>query len=246
MKRIVFFSDVHLKTKRGKISRLLCQLLDTLHDAEAVYILGDLFDFWIGPEQIPIMECSEIFEKIKSLADSGIKIYFLHGNRDFLLGKMEERLLNVKIIGDAASIQIDGQKVYLTHGDLFCENDTDYIILRHLLRFKPLQFVFKYMVPKTIKLLLARLTRWSSTELVRRKADNTMNISSRAVKRKFEHGYDVIICGHVHKPREVLHKIQGRNCKILVLGDWKDNGSYAEYRDGLFSLKKFEEQPINT
>jgi UDP-2,3-diacylglucosamine hydrolase len=239
MKRIVFFSDVHLRSERGKRSHLLYRFLHSLSDAEAVYILGDLFDFWIGPAQVPLMECREVLEKIRSLSASGVEIYLLHGNRDFLLGKAEEKLLNVKVVGDSASLKLGDKKVYLTHGDLFCTNDTDYLLLRHIFRFKLFQSIFNILIPSRVKLLFARALRQSSSEIVKRKAARTKDISLATVARMFRRGYDVVVCGHMHKARELSRKLRTRDCKLFVLGDWTIEGSYVEYRDGVFSLKKF-------
>lgn len=239
MKRIVFFSDVHLRSEREKRSHLLYRFLHSLSDAEAVYILGDLFDFWIGPAQVPLMECREVLEKIRSLSASGVEIYLLHGNRDFLLGKAEEKLLNVKVVGDSASLRLGDKKVYLTHGDLFCTNDTDYLLLRRIFRFKLLQSIFNILIPRPLKLLFARALRQSSSEIVKRKAARTKDISLATVARMFRRGYDVVVCGHVHKARELSRKLRTRDCKLFVLGDWTIEGSYVEYRDGVFSLKKF-------
>lgn len=240
MKRVAFFSDVHLKRERGKRSHLLYQFLNSLSDAEAVYRLGDLFDFWIGPVQVPLMECREVIEKIRSLSDSGVSVHLLRGNRDFLLGKAEEKLLNVKVVGDSASLRLGDKKVYLTHGDLFCTNDTDYLLLRCAIRFKLLHSIFNIFIPRSLKLLFARALRQSSTEIVKRKAARTIGISPTAVARMFRRGYDVIVCGHIHEARELSRKVRGRDCKLFVLGDWATEGSYVEYNDGVFSLKKFE------
>jgi UDP-2,3-diacylglucosamine hydrolase len=239
MKRTIFLADVHLKRGGGRSAHLLCSFLHSLTDAEAVYVLGDFFDFWIGPAQLPLMECDEVFEKIRSLSNSGVKVYLLRGNRDFLLGKAEEKLLNVKVLGDSLSLGLGGKRVYLTHGDLFFTNDTDYLLIRHFFRLKLIQFLFNILIPRRLKLFLARALRRSSSEFVKRKATRTTGISPAAVSRMFGRGYDVIICGHIHEAAEISYKVRGRECNLFVLGDWGEKGSFVEYSNSVFSLRKF-------
>jgi UDP-2,3-diacylglucosamine hydrolase len=239
MKTTVFFSDTHLEREGGKRTRLLCRFLDSLTDAQAVYILGDLFDYWVGPAQLQMMKCEEVLEKLRALSNRGVKVYLLQGNRDFLLGKAEEKLLNVSVLGDAVSISLGQKSVYLAHGDLFCTNDKDYLLLRHILRFKPFQILFKLLIPSALKLLLARAARRSSSEIVRRKAAKTKGVNPAAVLRIFSRGYDVVVCGHIHEPRQVSYTVGTRKCTLFVLGDWSSEGSYVQYCDGVFSLKRF-------
>ena len=227
---LIFFSDTHLTISLPDRTRQVIDFLKAKSLGSTFYILGDFFDLWIGPKHIELADYKEVLGEIKKLTASGVSINFIPGNRDFTVGPEITSFAGVKVLPEAESIKVDDKKILLTHGDIFCTEDKSYQAYRRLSRARFIKSAYQAL-PATIGMKLGRQVRGYSDEMVPQKTLVSRNVIDSVLRRYFNKGYDVIICGHVHRQerREVMPgKI------LMTLGDWQDKGSYLEYRNGEF------------
>lgn len=216
---IYFISDLHLSESHPKITTLFLQFMQQKAPlAEAVYILGDLFDFWIGDdEQSPLID--EVKQAIRTLTASGVKCYFICGNRDFLIGKRFTRETGMEILPDYQLHNLYGKKTLLCHGDTLCIDDVRYQQFRRKLHQKWRQKLF-LCLPLFIRLNIANKIRAKSQQDKQSKSFEIMDVNPQFTAQKVaEFGAERLIHGHTH--REHIH--QEQSFTRIVLGDWKDN-----------------------
>lgn len=216
---IYFISDLHLSESHPKITTLFLQFMQQKAPlAEAVYILGDLFDFWIGDdEQSPLID--EAKQAIRTLTASGVKCYFICGNRDFLIGKRFARETGMEILPDYQLLDLYGKKTLLCHGDTLCIDDVKYQQFRRKVHQKWRQKLF-LCLPLFIRLNIANKIRAKSQQDKQSKSFEIMDVNPQFTAQKVaEFGVERLIHGHTH--REHIH--QERGFTRIVLGDWKDN-----------------------
>lgn len=239
--RKVFIADAHLRKPGDSNYRTLIRFLDGLKgDTEVLFILGDLFEFWVGYRNNPFTQYLPALEKLRELKESGTHIIYFEGNHDFHMGPYFEKTLGAEIYRGPRIMEINGKKVYLCHGDQVIGNDYGYALLRFLLH-NPLS---KFLIPaapyRLTTRIAERMSRHSSGNHVKRnrKWDYGAIMRSFAAGR-FESGCDVVIGAHFHSP--YLEKSgSGKNEKILLsLGDWKTQFSYGEWNGDTLSLRTF-------
>lgn len=202
-----FISDIHLSADSKDNFSLLLNFLQTKgKDAKEIYILGDLFELWIGDDCTSSYTMA-VSAALKALSELGVKIYIMHGNRDFLLGKNFIEQSGCKLINDPCIIEVNGEKVLLTHGDQLCSEDKPYQRFRKIAQNKIVKNLF-LLLPKSLRKYIANNIRNKS-----KKNKIIIDVSESAVHSWLEQ-YDVrkIIHGHTHKP-EITHN-------RIVLGDW--------------------------
>ncbi|MCX7702744.1 MAG: UDP-2,3-diacylglucosamine diphosphatase [Planctomycetota bacterium] len=243
IKKAVFISDVHLKpSDRGK-SEILRNFLKRINDVEVLFILGDFFDFWVGEEQLKVMDCNGLFKELHFLANNGTRVCFLRGNRDFLLNRRSVRPFGAFMSGSHIEVLLNDKKVSLSHGDNFLLNDEMYLLFRAVTRQPSLKAAFKHLLPYNIKMLFAQCKRKESSASVKRKvrhSERIVELSKRAIIEQFKSGYDVIVCGHVHKPTITHLSIKGNSHTLYTLGDWSsEKGCYLLFDNNKFSLRSF-------
>jgi len=226
----LFISDLHLTADRPDISQqFLSFIQDSAPRAEALYILGDLFEIWLGDDAMTPTH-GIILNAIKSISDRGISVYFMRGNRDFLIGDEFAKACGCEILNDPSVINLYGTPTLLTHGDLLCTDDTDYQAFRAYIR-----------DPKTIKQLMAlsieeriakgREYRAGSQAANKEKPMDIMDVNQDAVLAMLrEHNVEHMIMGHTHRPNEHSFELEGKPAHRIVLGDWHEQGSqvYAD------------------
>jgi UDP-2,3-diacylglucosamine hydrolase len=222
----LFVSDLHLDPARPGITRLFGDFIEgEARGADALYILGDLFEAWVGDDD-PSDTGAFVAEKIRALADSGVPVSFMHGNRDFLLGDDYARRAGMKLLTDPTRIDLHGKPVLLMHGDTLCTDDVAYQQFRAQTRDPAWQAGFLSQ-PLAARLAFAQQARAASQarqgELRHAGTMETItDVSPAAVAAAFEeHGVDTIIHGHTHRP--AVHDAGGR--RRIVLGDWYEQGS---------------------
>ena len=222
----LFVSDLHLDPARPEITRLFGDFIEgEARGADALYILGDLFEAWVGDDD-PSDTGAFVAEKIRALADSGVPVSFMHGNRDFLLGDDYARRAGMKLLTDPTRIDLHGKPVLLMHGDTLCTDDVAYQQFRAQTRDPAWQARFLSQ-PLAARLAFAQQARAASQarqgELRHAGTMETItDVSPAAVAAAFEeHGVDTIIHGHTHQP--AVHDAGGR--RRIVLGDWYEQGS---------------------
>lgn len=221
---VLFISDLHLEAERPDITRAFLHFLATrARTAEALYILGDFFEAWIGDDGMDEFQHS-IAHALRELADSGTRIYLMHGNRDFLIGKAFCREAGCTLLRDPSLIDLDGEKILLMHGDSLCTLDAAYMKLRRWLR-NPLSLFILRNLPLATRHKLARKLRKESRAQTRMKASEIVDVTPAEVERIMrDKGVRILIHGHTHRPAVHELDIDGRPARRIVLGDWDQQG----------------------
>lgn len=228
---VLFISDLHLEAERPDITRAFLHFLSTrARAAEALYILGDFFEAWIGDDGMDEFQHS-IARALRELSDSGTRIYLMHGNRDFLIGKAFCREAGCTLLRDPSLIDLGGEKILLMHGDSLCTLDVAYMKLRRWLR-NPLTLFILRNLPLTIRHKLARKLRKESRAQTRMKASEIVDVTPAEVEKiMHDKGVRILIHGHTHRPAVHELEIDGRPARRIVLGDWDRQGWALEADD---------------
>ena len=222
----LFISDLHLCGARPAITALF---LDFLHRraraSDALYILGDLFEYWIGDEAVEQEEFRSIIRGLRELTAGGTPVFVMHGNRDFLMSHDFERAGGVRLLKDPTRLDLHGTPTLLMHGDSLCTDDTEYMTFRAQVRNLAWQkeFLGKSMAERD---RIVRDFREISKNSTATKKPEIMDVNQKAVESIMrEHGVQHLIHGHTHRPKEHLFTLDGRPTRRMVLGDWYEQGS---------------------
>ncbi|WP_371226633.1 UDP-2,3-diacylglucosamine diphosphatase [Pseudomonas sp. QE6] len=228
---VLFISDLHLEAERPDITRAFLHFLATrARTAQALYILGDFFEAWIGDDGMDEFQHS-IARALRELSDSGTRIYLMHGNRDFLIGKAFCREAGCTLLRDPSLIDLGGEKVLLMHGDSLCTLDAAYMKLRRWLR-NPLTLFILRNLPLATRHKLARKLRKESRAQTRMKASEIVDVTPAEVEKIMrDKGVRILIHGHTHRPAVHELEIDGRPARRIVLGDWDRQGWALEADD---------------
>jgi UDP-2,3-diacylglucosamine hydrolase len=218
---IIFISDLHISLEKTEITkRFLSFLQQRMLTAKSLYILGDLFDAWIGDDDNTPPNPA-IKKALKQLSDSGADIFLLQGNRDFLLGSKFCQATGVILLDDFSVIELQGQNVLLTHGDLLCSDDLAYQAFRQKSRSAEWQCNV-LSKPLFLRLLAAKWYRFRSYFHKRQKTQEIMDVNQDTVRSVMQDfNCDTLIHGHTHRPGQHEFLIEQRSAKRLVLADWK-------------------------
>jgi UDP-2,3-diacylglucosamine hydrolase len=229
---ILFISDLHLDQNRPEIIEYFVTFLKArATHARALYILGDLFEVWLGDDD-EVTAFSEAFEALSDFS-SRAELYFMHGNRDFLVGQNLSAKLNMTLLTEPQLLQLGEQKIALMHGDLLCSDDVDYQNFRKLVRQPEWQQDF-LSKPLSERQNIADALRKESAQAMDRKTTQIMDVNQQTVERTFNHlDIDILIHGHTHRP--AIHQLSG-NKQRIVLGDWHPEASYLSWKQGRFNL----------
>ena len=243
----LFISDLHLDNSRPAVTRAFLQLLEQRAvAADALYILGDLFEVWIGDDDDSELNRT-VIAALRQLTESGTPVYIMHGNRDFLIGEYFCRHSGCQLIPDPYLIDCYGRPLLLMHGDTLCTDDVDYIEFRAQCRSADWQ---RAMLSKPVeeRRALARQMRADSRQASSNKAEDIMDVNQAAVVRVLQQ-YDVrlMIHGHTHRPAVHTVPLGSGNRQRIVLGDWDHYGWLVNYpHDHNYRLEKFVIDPDNT
>lgn len=221
----LFISDIHLGDEHPEISQRFTEFLATeAPTADALYILGDLFEVWIGDDAAQT-EHRPALEALRHLSDGGLPIYIMHGNRDFLLGKNFEAMTGCQLIDDPTVIDLYGTATLLMHGDSLCTDDAEYIQFRNQVRNPEWQHNFlSASVEQRIQ--IARKYRNESMIRNQNKSVEIMDVNSDTVIETMrKHGVTQLIHGHTHRPAIHPIEIDGNASQRIVLGDWYSQNS---------------------
>ncbi len=237
----LFISDLHLDPERPEITRLFGDFLDgEARGADALYILGDLFEAWVGDDD-PSETGTFVADRLKTLVDAGVPVSFQRGNRDFLLGNDFARRAGISILPDPAVILLEDEPALLMHGDLLCTDDTAYQQFRAQTRDPTWQHRFLSQ-PLDARLAFARQARAASQARQGELRDaGTMetitDVSPTTVEEYFtRYGVDTLIHGHTHRPAIHSLQVDGRERQRIVLGDWYEHGSVLRMDAGNIRL----------
>lgn len=221
MSHSLFISDLHLSTDHPHSAELFLRFAtDVAPGAEALYILGDLFEYWAGDDDLGDPFHRRICEALRGLDDRGTRIYIMHGNRDFLMDKELASACNATLLDDPALLDLYGTPTLLTHGDMLCTDDAEYQQFRALVRNGDWQARFLAQPLAQRKALIEQMRMQSRNEK-QTKAMDIMDVNGDAVDALLRrHHYPRLIHGHTHRPAKHLHQPDGRTCERWVLGDW--------------------------
>jgi len=237
---ILLISDLHLEEQRPDITRAFLHFLATrARQAEALYILGDFFEVWIGDDAMTPFQQS-IADALRALSERGTRIYLMHGNRDFMLGKGFCRAAGCTLLGDPSVVELGGERVVLMHGDSLCTRDEGYMRLRRLLR-NPLSLFILRHLPLSTRRKLARKLRNESRAQTRIKASDIIDVTPELIPRVLaEHGVRTLIHGHTHRPATHELEVDGRPARRIVLGDWDQQGWALQVDESGFQQAPFD------
>ncbi|TKA91441.1 UDP-2,3-diacylglucosamine diphosphatase [Halopseudomonas bauzanensis] len=238
--RYLFISDLHLEAQRPDITRAFLHCLDTrARNADALYILGDFFEVWLGDDN-PDPLADQISAALLALSRQGTAIYLMHGNRDFLIGKSFCRRSGCTLLKDPTLIEINDERVLLMHGDSLCIDDLGYMRMRRWLR-NPLSLFILHHLPLKTRHRIGRKLRNESRERTRYKAADITDVNEGEVLRVM-HSQRVttLIHGHTHRPAVHPLEIEGKPAQRIVLGDWDNSGWALEVDENGYRLESFE------
>ena len=232
MQDIVFISDLHLAPERPEMINLFLKFADEVAaKVDKLYILGDFLEYWLGDDD-PALALQPVFDKLTELSDEHkTKLYFMHGNRDFLIGNTFAERCHLTLLDDPSIIDIQNRHALLMHGDTLCTDDIEYQKFRTMVRSQQWQQNF---LSKSIeeRIAIAEKLRQASRDSTAKKDDDIMDVNQQTTDNAFiKNNIDLIIHGHTHRP--MIHKktINGVETIRVVLGDWYKTGSYLRIND---------------
>lgn len=235
MFRTLFISDLHLDASRPRITGALADFLQQNTDCDALYILGDIFEAWVGDDDDSPL-AAEIATLFRAFTDAGPSLYLMVGNRDFLLGEAFCASVGATLLPDPTVIDLYGTPTLLMHGDSLCTADEDYMKFRATAR-DPAWQADLMSKPIEHRRALAAQLRSMSNEANSNKAEDIMDVTPSEVDREMqEAGVTQLIHGHTHRPAK--HKVT--NGVRWVLGDWEQTGWYIETRETKIDLIEFD------
>ena len=223
----LFISDLHLCPTRPEIGRLFLRFLaGPAREAEALYILGDLFEYWAGDDDLGDPFNADICAALRGLSDAGTPVFFMAGNRDFLVGDAFAVVAGLTFLPDPFIADIGGTATLLMHGDTLCTDDAAYRQFRAKVRSAEWRRTFLAQ-PLTGRKAQIEVLRRESEAQKRIKPMEIMDANPQAVAQALrEHGCTRLIHGHTHRPARHLHEIDGRQCERWVLPAWYESGGY--------------------
>lgn len=241
--KTLFISDLHLCEERPQTTRaFLAFLSGPARKAQALYILGDLFEYWAGDDDdSPLI--SRVTEALTELAQRGVKSAFMRGNRDFLIGDRFAQQCGLILLDDPSLIELDGTRILLTHGDALCIDDLAYQQYRETVR-NPEWIVEFLAQPLPARHAFIEKIRMRSEQAKRDKLAAIMDVNPLAVEDLLrQHAYPTLIHGHTHRPARHLHRFDGKQCERWVLADWDTQAHYLAMEGGSISAHTLRAPP---
>jgi UDP-2,3-diacylglucosamine hydrolase len=223
----LFISDLHLCASRPQINQLFFDFLaTTARDADALYILGDFFEYWAGDDDIDDPFNRAIVDALATLTALGVSAYLMHGNRDFLIGEKFAEASGATLLQDPTLIDLNGTRTLLLHGDTLCTDDVEYQQFRKQVRDSKWQHQFLTQPLAQRKAIIEDLRRRSESEK-QTKSMAIMDVTKSSVDAVLrQYRYPRLIHGHTHRPALHLHDIDGNICERWVMTDWYERGGY--------------------
>jgi len=235
----LFIADLHLDPARPDVAQAFFRFMENqAPQAEALYILGDFFEAWIGDDlQHPFVD--DVKQSLRALTDKGIPVYLMHGNRDFLIGDQFCNETGCQLIEDPTLLELYGRKVLLMHGDTLCTNDVDYLAFRGMVRNPDWQ---KDFLSKSLqeRLAIAESIRAASKEKTSELQYEIMDVTQSEVEKVMtEQNVQLLIHGHTHRPAVHKLEVNGKAAERVVLGDWHAVGWKLSIDESGYKLADF-------
>ena len=237
----LFISDLHLDAERPRSTEQFLQFLEhEARNANALYILGDLFEAWIGDDDTDPAN-APIISALADLKRRRVPCFFMHGNRDFLIGKRFAAATGCELLPENKVVEVAGTRVLLTHGDLLCTDDEPYQALRVQVRDPGWQKAF-LSKPLEERRSIANDLRAKSQAAIAEKAEEIMDVNSATVATTMR-AYDVttLLHGHTHRPGIHHFDLDGSAATRIVLGAWYEQGSVLRWDDAGFELAALDQ-----
>ena len=225
----LFISDLHLEADRPEIANQFLQFMEmeALH-AEALYILGDLFESWVGDDD-PNEHYAWIKQALKKLTRKNIPVWFMHGNRDFMIGEQFAAETGVEILSDPEVIDLYGDSVLISHGDAFCTDDLEYQAVRRMTR-DPAWQAMMLAKPLEERLAFAAEAREASMARGGTIDEDITDVNQDAIEGALRKaGVSIMLHGHTHRPAVHEFSLDGKPARRIVLGDWYEQGSVVRW-----------------
>jgi UDP-2,3-diacylglucosamine hydrolase len=228
VKPTLLLSDLHLAPDRIDAAAAFHAFArGPARSAAAVYVMGDLFDAWVGDDQRKDPFSRSIIESLRSISDAGTPLYVARGNRDFLLGDAFARDAGATLLDEQTIVDIGGTATLLTHGDEFCTDDAGYQRYRAWSR-DPRSQRRLLRLPYRVRRFIAAWLRRGSRAATARKPESILDVNAAAVENAFRtRGVMRIVHGHTHRPARHSSVVDGRHRERIVLADWDDRGHYV-------------------
>ena len=221
MPHSLFISDLHLSQDEPNSTELFLRFAaDIAPEAESLYILGDLFEYWAGDDDVSDPFHQRITDTLRNLDAQGTRIFIMHGNRDFLMDEELGSACNATLLDDPTLLDLYGTPTLVSHGDALCTDDTEYQYFRNQVRKREWQSQFLSQTLAQRKAQIEQLRMQSENEKQHKTMD-IMDVNADAVNNLLrQHRYPRLIHGHTHRPAKHLHHLDGHTCERWVLGDW--------------------------
>lgn len=231
----LFISDLHLTDERALISKLFFRFIkEHAAGAKQLFILGDLFEIWVGDDQLEHDAFArDVAKALLRLSTSGVDVLFMRGNRDFLIGERFASACGLTLLDDTHVITLGGKRVLLMHGDTLCTDDTAYQQFRALTRSTTWQRD-TLAKPYAERDAMARAIRAQSSAAKAQKSDEIMDVTQATVDETFRRfAFPIMIHGHTHRPARHVRAIDGHETIRWVLPDWREQGFYLRVDDDI-------------
>ena len=243
--RTIFIADAHLMSPDDANYRLLLRFLQELEgNLDALYIVGDLFDFWLGFPSHPFKQYDVVINALERLVQRGCRLVYFEGNHDFHLGAIFSKRLNAEIHTGPSIEYIQGKRIYICHGDQINREDRHYLLLRRILRTRLVATGVRHFPPAWAERIRVSLQKRSRAGYVVKTArwDYRQIIRGFALKLQ-KRGVDGLVTGHFHLALQ--ENVPETDFTLLSLGDWMEQRTYGEIQDGKLSLKTYSSGPDN-
>lgn len=223
----LFISDLHLCESRPQITEQFVRFIQShALAADALYILGDLFEYWAGDDDLDDPHHQTIIRALRHLDENGVRCYLMHGNRDFLIGQDFAAAAQLHILPDPSALELYGHRILLSHGDALCTDDVAYQTFRQQVRAPDWQSNFLHQ-PLAARKSQIEALRMRSEQEKSGKSESIMDVNGVAVEglMRAYHYPKIFIHGHTHRPAKHLLQVDQRTIERWVLGDWYEQGS---------------------
>lgn len=233
-----FIADLHLDPNKAEAYALALSFFKQVRTAKALYILGDLFEYWIG-DDVGLELYQDVILELRNISDAGVELVVMLGNRDFLLGEDFARATGATLVhNDEHVINIDNERVLLVHGDTLCTDDTEYEELREHLRSPQWRSEF-LALSKEQRTIAAKGLREQSKEYSAKKTHELMDVTEATVTARMNANQcNTLVHGHTHRP--AVHSAEQSSTRRLVVGDWHDNHAHiVVYHENTLQLCEF-------
>ena len=230
----LLLTDVHLSDERpAQVQRFMDTLAGPARSAGQLFILGDLFEYWVGDDDHAAPLAATVLSALTALVQGGCAVSLLHGNRDFLIGTDFASQTGIRLLDDPVCLPVGGTPTILMHGDLLCTDDRAYLAFRDQVRQPAWQQQFLAQ-PLTVRHQMARGATAESGRAKAQKTEEIMDVTATAVADVFRRfGCNRLIHGHTHRPDRHVHTVDGRSCERWVLPDWYQTGGYLRVTNGV-------------